>query len=435
MITEEVEVDLEAEIQDMQKTGLSLMESRTSPVLNAEIGHIVRNCRERKEKKNGKKHVNNANVAEEDDKSSDGDLYLVSSVEQQEGGVMKVSKGAMGAILASGILDAGGRNGGRNVTIKLLSKTKHDNTTAVVGLAVFSQLWYWYPLIYFIRLPFYPTALIGLNYDLKVPKFEFLSHAKPSLFEYPRPTTVPTTTSAVKLHTAILSTSAKAKSRSSKKEAEKANENASAAVASSGGSNTGKGKSSSDKDGESMQVDAPAEKKAEPEPSFEILTNPARVVPAQEKFIKFLEDSRYVPVKSAVSGFALLKDLRPTEPEVLSLTDAPSSTASAAAGSAPAQQAPASAMAVDEEPQPPQPFEYIFLRRVTVGSLADPAQPMKSSLYMDSVARFIIYDWCWGSAVVELGICGNVGLEGLDVEIKWVGGGGTNLEMGVGGFR
>ncbi|KAK2987301.1 hypothetical protein RJ640_029583 [Escallonia rubra] len=52
-------------------------------------------CPERKEKKNGKKHVNNANVAEEDDKSSDGDLYLVSSVEQQEGGVMKVSKGAM----------------------------------------------------------------------------------------------------------------------------------------------------------------------------------------------------------------------------------------------------------------------------------------------------------------------------------------------------
>ncbi|KAK2990347.1 hypothetical protein RJ640_020548 [Escallonia rubra] len=50
-----------------------------------EIGHIARRCPEMKEKKNGKKHVNNANVAEEDDKSSDGDLYLVSSVEQQEG--------------------------------------------------------------------------------------------------------------------------------------------------------------------------------------------------------------------------------------------------------------------------------------------------------------------------------------------------------------
>ena len=85
----------------------------------------------------------------------------------------------MGAILASGILDAGGRN----VTIRLLSKTKHDKITAVVGLAVFSQFWYWYPLIYFISLAFSPTAFIGLNYDLKVPKFEFLLHAKPSLFE------------------------------------------------------------------------------------------------------------------------------------------------------------------------------------------------------------------------------------------------------------
>ena len=37
------------------------------------------------------------------------------------------------------------------------------------------------------------------------------------------------------------------------------------------------------------------EKKAKPEASFEILTNPAWVVPAEEKFIKFLEESRYVP--------------------------------------------------------------------------------------------------------------------------------------------
>ncbi|KAL3724585.1 hypothetical protein ACJRO7_029711 [Eucalyptus globulus] len=261
----------------------------------------------------------------------------------------------MGAILASGILDAGGRN----VTIRLLSKTKHDKVTAVVGLAVFSQFWYWYPLIYFISLAFSPTAFVGLSYDLKVPRFEFLSHAKPSLFEYPKPTTVPTTTSAVKLPTAVLSTSAKAKARAKKEAEQKANaEKSSGAEATSAGSSAGKGKSVSEKDGDSMQVDSPQEKKVEPEPSFEILTNPARVVPAQEKFIKFLEESRYVPVKLAPSGFVLLRDLRPTEPEVFSLTDSPSSTASNTGGSATGQQAPSSAMAVDEEPQPPQPFEY-----------------------------------------------------------------------------
>lgn len=259
----------------------------------------------------------------------------------------------MGAILASGILDAGGRN----VTIRLLSKSKHDKITAVVGLAVFSQFWYWYPLIYFISLSFSPTALIGLNYDLKVPKFDFLSHAKPSLFEYPKPTTAPTTTSAVKLPTAVLSTSAKAKARA-KKEAEQKEKAAGIEPSASS-----KGKASTEKDGDSMQVDNnPVEKKVEPEASFETLTNPARVVPTQEKFIKFLEGSRYMPVKLAPSGFVLLKDSRPDEPEVLSLTDAPSSGATAGGSAAPPQQSSASAsaaaMAVDEEPQPPQPFEY-----------------------------------------------------------------------------
>ncbi|KAG5396556.1 hypothetical protein IGI04_018370 [Brassica rapa subsp. trilocularis] len=265
----------------------------------------------------------------------------------------------MGAILASGILDAGGRN----VTIRLLSKTKHDKVTAVIGLAVFSQFWYWYPLIYFISLAFSPTAFIGLNYDLKVPKFEFMSHAKPSLFEYPKPTTVPTSNTAAKLPTAVLSTSVKAKARAKKEAEQKANaEKASGAEKSVSESGSGKGKESADKEGDSMQVDSTAtveKKAAEPEAAFEILVNPARVVPAQEKYIKLLEDSRYVPVKVAPSGFVLLKDLREHEPEVLSLTDAPTSTASPATGAASATQGTtASAMAVDDEPQPPQAFEY-----------------------------------------------------------------------------
>jgi len=95
-----------------------------------------------------------------------------------------------------------------------------------------------------------------------------------------------------------------------------------------------------------LKVDSPTEKKSEPEPTFEILTNPARVVPTQEKFIKFLQDSRYVPVKLAPSGFVLLKDLRPTEPEVLAITDTPASTTLTAGGSGPGLQSSSSAMAV-----------------------------------------------------------------------------------------
>ncbi|KNA17360.1 hypothetical protein SOVF_079920 [Spinacia oleracea] len=67
-------------------------------------------------------------------------------------------------------------------------------------------------------------------------------------------------------------------------------------------------------------------------------------------------------VKLAASGFVFLKDLRPEEPEVLSLTDAPASASATTTNSddadAPVQQGTVAAMAVDEEPQPPQPFEY-----------------------------------------------------------------------------
>jgi 26S proteasome regulatory subunit N2 len=43
----------------------------------------------------------------------------------------------MGAIMAAGILDAGGRN----ATIGLRSRSGYIRRTSVVGLAVFTQYW------------------------------------------------------------------------------------------------------------------------------------------------------------------------------------------------------------------------------------------------------------------------------------------------------
>lgn len=69
-----------------------------------------------------------------------------------------------GAVLGQGIIDAGGRN----VTLSLASRDKHCSMPAIVGMALFTQYWYWYPLTHFLSLSFAPTGLIGLNGNLEV---------------------------------------------------------------------------------------------------------------------------------------------------------------------------------------------------------------------------------------------------------------------------
>merc|ERR1719397_2391957 len=86
-----------------------------------------------------------------------------------------------GAILAQGIIDAGGRN----VTVSLQSRTGHTSMLGVVGMLVFTQYWYWFPLSHFLSLAFQPTAVIGLNSNLDMPVVKFKSNAKPSMYGYP----------------------------------------------------------------------------------------------------------------------------------------------------------------------------------------------------------------------------------------------------------
>lgn len=69
-----------------------------------------------------------------------------------------------GAALGQGLIDAGGRN----VTISLSSRAGSRNTSAIVGMVLFCQFWYWYPLAHCACLAFQPTGIIGLNGDLKV---------------------------------------------------------------------------------------------------------------------------------------------------------------------------------------------------------------------------------------------------------------------------
>jgi 26S proteasome regulatory subunit N2 len=83
---------------------------------------------------------------------------------------------------------------------------------------MFSQYWYWYPLLNFLSLSLTPTALIGLNKDLKVPKsFTFISNAKPSMYKYPDFLKKEENKKGEKVETAVLSTTVKVRARADRK--------------------------------------------------------------------------------------------------------------------------------------------------------------------------------------------------------------------------
>ena len=181
----------------------------------------------------------------------------------------------------------------------------------VVGMLVFTQYWYWFPLTHFLSLAFQPTgnlelitffftetfvssftfaAVIGLNSNLDMPVVKFRSAAKPSTYGYPPALEEKKKEDKEKVTTAVLSITNKQK----KKDAEKK-----------------KGKDGEEKmdvdekkddKKEKMDVDEKKDddkkedkkeekekEKDEPEPNFEMLSNPARVMKAQLKVVT-LED-------------------------------------------------------------------------------------------------------------------------------------------------
>lgn len=121
----------------------------------------------------------------------------------------------MGSILGNGIINAAGRN----ATISLITRDGNIRHTAITGLVLFMQHWYWYPLMNFVTLAMTPTALVGVNKDLKVPKsFSVQMNAKPSTYAYPEMMKKEEGKSKEKVETAVLSTTAKVKARKDRKD-------------------------------------------------------------------------------------------------------------------------------------------------------------------------------------------------------------------------
>lgn len=274
-----------------------------------------------------------------------------------------------GAILSQGIIDAGGRN----VTVGLQSRTGHTNLQAVVGMLVFTNYWYWFPLAHCLSLAFTPTAVIGLNKDLKMPKLGLKSAAKPSIYAYPPPLEEKKAEEREKVATVVLSTAARQKRRenadkkdddkmevdedvaaagSNKDATEKEADKAASVTAGSdkkdeATSGAAKATSGADvemKDGkEATAATTEKKKEKEPEPNFEILQNPARVLRPQLKVISMAEGSHYSPIKDiTIGGIVMMKHI----------SDAEEVFVEAVAANGPKTEDV-------KEPEAPEPFEYI----------------------------------------------------------------------------
>lgn len=215
-----------------------------------------------------------------------------------------------GASLAQGIIDAGGRN----VTISLEhSQTGNLNMKAVVGLAIFSQFWYWFPLTHFLSLAFTPTTIVGVREDLKIPQFDFDCHAKLKWFEYPPKLAEKDQKAPEKVSTAILSTTMRAKHRARKNsEAKKLQEQPEQTQQQQ--QPPKEEAQEKEKEDEKMQ-DAKDASEADDRKTARV-ENMSRVLPAQLKYISFSEEGRFVPVRKfqGNNGVVIVTDKTPKEP-------------------------------------------------------------------------------------------------------------------------
>lgn len=290
-----------------------------------------------------------------------------------------------GAVLATGLMDAGGRNS----VLRLVSPSGHLDHRALAGAALFAQLWYWYPMTHFLSLALAPTGLIAIDEQLRVPANWAASCASaPSRFALPPPIRKETAAAPKKLISAILSTTAKAAAAKAKKGRGRPNESAPMEVDSGGQEVTGESSApakvkttavaaaaatSSTPEGDKANPSSPPtameveksgqgeEGTANKEPDFFIVKNLSRVTPLQMSLMSFLPSDRYEPVTSAWRGeIMVLVDRHPNQAgeEYIPLSESFNKDQDKDKVKE-KQSSPTAAIKTDvDEPAPPKPFVY-----------------------------------------------------------------------------
>jgi 26S proteasome regulatory subunit N2 len=249
----------------------------------------------------------------------------------------------MGAILSTGIIDAGGRNS----SITLGSRNGFTQMTSAVGLVLWLQHWHWYPMMHMFSLAITPTYTIGLNKDFKFPKkFEIVCNSKPSVFAYPKKLEEKKKEEKKRVETVTLSTTAKEKARQARKRAKEGGDAMDVDNEAENAESKQEEKTIEGEEGDAMDVEKPEElekkkKKREPEPTSFRVGNPARITTAQSSVCEFDLSQRYRPIRTDEKPFGviILTDSTPGEEEDLGAIKAPS-------------------LEPEGECAPPEPFEW-----------------------------------------------------------------------------
>lgn len=218
-----------------------------------------------------------------------------------------------GNILASGLIDAGGRN-----CTFALHKQRHRLDKAVVGIFMFLQYWYWYPYILMVTLAMQPTCIIGLNESLEMPEYTFKSNAPANTYAVPKSVVQEKKVKASEVQAVVLSITRKEEELRQRRHgtsigsATAVSATPTADDAASGGNS----KKPAEKEGGKAEGGTGAgEEGSDPEPNFVILHNPARVTAHQFSVISHNVDGRYVPLKPHPMGICLLRDTKPESGE------------------------------------------------------------------------------------------------------------------------
>lgn len=155
--------------------------------------------------------------------------------------------------------------------------------TAIVGMMLFTQYWYWFPMVHFIGLALRPTAMIALNRELKMPELKVKCNAKPSVFAYPPvgPPEKPKTETRAPV--AVLSVTAKQMARESRKEKAKITRSTAPSWTNDMMDIDIKEKNGAEHDADKADAEAEQAAPKEVEPSWFMVSNPSRVVEDQIK--------------------------------------------------------------------------------------------------------------------------------------------------------